>query len=167
MSETEELKEKLAAMAEEIDLLKKEAIPSWRLDKPKLYDVYWWADAKDTVHQETFFDCILDRANVAAGNCYRAEITAESSGRKRSAELRVRNKIEDINEEEDWWEADWDDGNQRKHCFSYSHSGNILTSMWAVVIQEGGVIYGCEKAIDYVVENMADDLKLILGIEDE
>ena len=127
--------------------------------KPEDGETYWYFYSGGELDRTNWAGTYNDNHRRALGNCYRTKEEAITARDKQLALVRVQDKLEELTDEP----LEWGANTQTKHGLLFKHSAG---EFWATIdtTKQALGLYGSSDAVDYVIDNMESDLKLIVGI---
>ncbi len=104
----------------------------------------------------------LTNTKIQQGNVFKTKLEAEKEVSYRAAKFRLNTKMRELDR---GWVADWDDISQYKFYFYFNHKNKNIQSSWSEhqFVQSWRFAKG--ETINWVINNMQDDIKTILGVE--
>lgn len=144
-----------------------EEIKEYKRWRAKRGEWYWSVRASLVIDSDKEADHYIDDGRWEAGNYFKTEEEAELYGKK----LVANQKLIDTAKKA-WLEfngsegPDWSDTNQDKHFIEFCHEADKFYIYLIGFSQSLGQIYfPTEESAQWVIDNMRDDLKLVMGIE--
>ena len=134
-------------------------------DMPKAGEVYYWIRPDGEINFSSYFliTSEIDYKRYEYGNCYLTKEDAEKAAAKQLATMRVLRKLREL---EGDFVADLSNIYQDKYSVYFDCSVNeLLFSVFRTVMYAPADWYSTKEAYEYIIENMASDLKLMYGIK--
>jgi len=103
------------------------------------------------------------KSHIFQGNAFKTREEAEKEHNYIAAKFRLNSKMREL----EWsWKANWNDASQNKCCFYYSYrDSSILFDDIAMIKFLDDWRYSNKETIKWVIENMQDDIKTVLGVK--
>ena len=148
----EEIKEKLAAMEEELN--KQEVFKHF----PSKGDIYYFHTSIGILGNTIATD---DNLKI---NTYKTREEAVKAYNKAIALEKVKRRILELQGD---WKPDWKDENEKKYYIFYEHEDRNFKPVYWVITQYNTSIYCMKdlKIAETIIEEMEDELKLIFDIQ--
>ena len=148
----EEIKEKLAAMEEELN--KQEVFKHF----PSKGDIYYFHTSIGILGNTIATD---DNLKI---NTYKTREEAVKAYNKAIALEKVKRRILELQGD---WKPDWKDENEKKYYIFYEHENRNFKPVYWVITQYNTSIYCMKdlKIAETIIEEMEDELKLIFNIQ--
>ena len=144
------------AEAEIKKLLAAEPEKEWEPDKHSWFVVSHGEAVSGVVSQKKFH---------AMGNAFKTKQEAEKAIARRKAYVVIVREIARVNRAEGW-AVDWESGAQGKSSTALSHTKRELLLIWCWTVQSlPDELYGCEKAVQNIIDNYPDVWRTAMGIE--
>ncbi len=154
----EEMKQRLASM--EAELAKTESKVWEPKDGEEVYLFSGYGGISKSVYIKEFLEHYW-----LIGNVFRTEAEAIKERDKRLATMRVIRKLREL---EGYWEADWKSDTQSKVKITYDHQESIFEFEKHEFYQDSDKsLYSTKEACLWVIDNMADDLRVMFDCEVE
>jgi len=132
--------------------------PKYGRVKPVVGDKYWLLSSVGEAYSKRWVDDADDKALWLLGNVYLTREAAELAIKRQQAKVRVIDALAERKEKEIDWE-----GEPADRCFLTSESE--VECGWSYQDKESE-LYSTHDAVEWVAENMAEDVKLMLtGVE--
>lgn len=158
-----QLQSDIKAMEERIASMKKELESKQsKVWKPQHGDTAYilWSDGVD--FQITYYKRD-NEGQLSMGNVFKTKQEAEKARDRRLATVRVVNALR---EHEGDWIADWNNNKYDKyHVYSIFPHGELILNRSNRLLLVPIEWYSSKEAWQWVIDNMADDVKLMLGVE--
>lgn len=154
------MREKLQSMEDDL----KKPAPNSKVFKPVKGDTTYGVFGEGSIWEDKFDETNEIHMNrIGMGNLYRTQAEAEHAVQVQCAKVRVLNALR---EHEGDWEANWSDCNQHKYCPTYSHGTTKFSLVICWSMQNASPeFYSTQEALQWVLDNMEDDLKLVYGVK--
>jgi hypothetical protein len=154
----EALREKLTSMEATLN----------KVDKafPQVGDKYRYILSDGRIASDTYVGSTEDKERIAMGNFYQTKAEAEKSRDKQLAKVRVIRKLRELDGD---LEVDFSDSRQEKYYVGWRSTTKSLFLYYCVHVQGAEKeLYSTKKeAWEWVIDNMADDVELMLGVNDD
>ena len=161
-----ELAEVKAALARVEEKLNKSNTVS-KVFVPKEGESYWgWNPLSNMVYSHKWCGHNSEAlVMLHRGQVFRTESEAKAALNKQLATVRVLNKLREL---EGDWVADWNDRDKEKFSVFCDYEGKgFLINVHYTMCARPSEWYSTKEAWQWVIDNMADDLKLAWGISNE
>ena len=133
----------------------------WR---PTLGERYYYVDKFGDIDYCNFDDADLDVYRVDVNNCFKTEEDALF----RLEQTKVYNELKNFADENNEDEIDWENGDQQKYSFYFSHNTNSLIIDDSYMLHEMGKIYFLSRElVTQAIEKVGEDRikKYLFGVE--
>ena len=154
----EDLEKQLAELKEQANSIEDEEIKKSVRWQPIFGQHYFYLDDRGIIRcvEWQYDDDDLFRFNI--GDCFKTEQEAEEYKENLLTKQALKDLALELNE---GVEIDWDDRNQKKYCFVYSHNGNKLDYTPNSAWQELGHIYSLDYKFLKIAKERIGEEKLI------
>jgi len=126
-------------------------------------EYYWFINTRGCAHKAKEDRDFEDIYRFSIGNYYHVEQEAKAALDKQLATMRIFDKLREL---EGDWEADWGDLEQNKYTY-FVRSDNINTVFWCQNRSSNDLRwYSSKETIDWVFDNMMEDLKLAWNVSE-
>lgn len=166
MTIKEELTRKIAELQEQVDAIKDEPLKVTGRFKPKLDEVYWCllsnGETVSTTH--TGITPITQYSVWLMGNMYKTKADAVEARSKQLALVRVNDRIDELNAEQDWV-ADYSIENQqcKHHISTVTQCGDISSNRWFTSTPTSMFNVGTIETVNTLISEMDADIKTAIG----
>lgn len=158
LKQVDELKQKVEELKKKVSSSDFEVIKNSTRSKPTYGEKYFCLFTDGIVRGQTWLDGIDDLFRFNSGNCFETE----KEGYDFKENILTKQALKDLALElNDGVEIDWDDRNQKKYCFVYSHNGNKLDYTPNSAWQELGHIYSLDYKFLKIAKDRIGEEKLI------
>ena len=160
MSIKEELTKKIAELQAQVNAIKDEPIKALGRFEAKEGEGYWFLNAGG----EEFHTYSSNAEIHEMGNVYKTRADALEARDRQLALVRVNDRIDELNAEQNWV-ADYSDNNeQSKHSINtVRQNGTIYVNNWYTCESASMFNAGCSETIRTVINEMNADIKTAMG----
>jgi len=149
---------------EELAELNKQAESVSEVWKPKIGEIYHYADSRGNIYWDRWIDSVNDNFLYYIGNCFKTREEAQKSVDRQQALARVKAYIRD---NDLGLVPDWSDDGQNKFYITYCHNDKEFQG-WCNSYGQRETEIGYLKSSEdcnQVIENMKEDLLLIFNVK--
>ena len=160
MSIKEELTKKIAELQAQVNAIKDEPIKALGRFEAKEGEGYWFLNAGG----EEFHTYSSNAEIHEMGNVYKTRADALEARDRQLALVRVNDRIDKLNAENDWVATYSDNNAQHKHFIDMvKQGGTICASNWYTSKAASMFNAGCSETISTVINEMNADIKTAMG----
>lgn len=152
-----QFKKQIAELKEQVNSVEDKEIKKGVRWKPEYYQDYFYIDDCGKLESESYMDDDADLFRFNTGNCFKTEQEAKEYRENLLTKQALKDLALELNE---GVEIDWDDRNQKKYCFVYSHNGNKLDYTPNSAWQELGHIYSLDYKFLKIAKERIGEEKL-------
>lgn len=158
LEQIDELKQKIEELEKEVNSPEFGGIKKGVRWKPEYYQNYFYIDDCGKLESESYMDYDADLFRFNTGNCFKTNKEAMDYKENLLTKQALKDLALELN---NGVEIDWDDRNQKKYCFVYSHNGNKLDYTPNSAWQELGHIYSLDYKFLKIAKDRIGEEKLI------
>ena len=127
---------------------------------PATGEPYWYTTPLGSHDTYSWHGDGTDKHNYAIGNCFATKAEAIAANERQVALVRVQDKLAELTAEP----LDWDNHRQDKWFIKYDYTDKCFSVGSNSFMRGALLLYGSDDACIWVINNMAGDLALILGV---
>ena len=133
LEQIDELKQKIEVLEKKVNSSKFDEVKKGVRQIPKNGEKYFFLNDSGFICEAVWIGSNLDLFHFSIGNCFKTEQEAEDYKENLLTKQALKDLALELNE---GVEIDWKDDRQPKHYLYIDHAINLLTTEYAVTIQE-------------------------------
>ena len=152
-----QFKKQIAELKEQVNSVEDEEVKKDVRQMPEYEEKYFFVNSSGYINYKFWEEIEADLFRFNTGNCFKTEQEAKEYRENLLTKQALKDLALELNE---GVEIDWDDRNQKKYCFVYSHNGNKLDYTPNSAWQELGHIYSLDYKFLKIAKERIGEEKL-------
>lgn len=153
-----QFKKQIAELKEQVNSVEDKEIKKSVRQMPKYDERYYYISDSGVIISTPWYSTDSDIFRFNTGNCFKTEQEAKDYKENILTKQALKDLALELN---NGVEIDWNDRNQKKYCFVYSHNGNKLDYTPNSAWQELGHIYSLDYKFLKIAKDRIGEEKLI------